>query len=259
MRPLLYILMNYLNNSLKQDTYYYICLTLALNIDKLPSWSLEEAAGQAAVSVATLNRFCKEIGFSNYSTLRFIASISDEKEYEEFDPVYRENKLRAIGMTLQHINEIGSDVFLHIGKMILDCDKVIFFGYGKYLNCALKTQVDLMVHKKQSIARIDPIRQVELIRNIDCDRVVVICTSLGGRTVSGHGLKEAISQRGFPSVLITRSDDESITGFFDEVICIGEDHGYHSGVYGVEYALELITNTFFSELVKRNIYLTGGR
>ena len=259
MRPLLYILMNYLNNSLKKDTYYYICLTLALNIDKLPAWSLEEAAKQATVSVATLNRFCREIGFNNYSTLRFIASISDEKEYAKFDLTYRENKLRAIDETLAQINSLGDGVFLRIGKMLLDCDKVIFYGYGKYLNCALKTQIDLMVHKKQSVARIDPMRQVELIREIDCDRVVVICTSLGGRTVSGHGLMEAITQRGFQSVLITRTEDESITSFFDEVICIGEDRGYNSGVYGVEYALELITNAFYTELVARNIYRTGGR
>lgn len=44
MRALLYILMNYLNNSFKKDTNYYIALALAASVSKVPGWTLDQAA-----------------------------------------------------------------------------------------------------------------------------------------------------------------------------------------------------------------------
>ncbi len=63
--------MNYLNNAFKKDTNYYIALTLATSVRKIPEWTLDQAAAACNVSKATLNRFCKELGYQNYSRLAF--------------------------------------------------------------------------------------------------------------------------------------------------------------------------------------------
>lgn len=150
------------------------------------------------VSKATLNRFCKELGYQNYSRLRFIAALDDEKNYERFYTEYRRQKLEAINKTLEAVDCIDDEVFSRIGKLILASDEVFFCGYGKYLNCALKAQIDLMVHKKMSTARIDFIRQAETIREASCNRGLVICTSMSGRSISGFGFRGGRRQQGIP-------------------------------------------------------------
>lgn len=54
-----------------------------------------------------------------------------------------------------------------------------------------------MVHKKMSTARIDFIRQVESIREADCERGLVICISMRGTSASGFGFREAVDSKGF--------------------------------------------------------------
>lgn len=259
MRALLYILMDYLNNAFKKDTNYFIALALATNVGKIPSWTLDQAAAFCNVSKATLNRFCKELGYQNYTRLRFIASLDDEKDYELFDAEYRRKKLDAISKTLATVDSVNDELFRRIGKMVMGSDEVFFCGYGKYLNCALKAQIDLMIHKKMSTARIDFIRQVESIRESSCDKGLVICVSMGGRSVAGFGLREAVSSKGFQSVLITRSHDEELLAPYDAVIDMGEDFGFRSSTYGVDYVMERITNAFYTELKERNIWRSGGR
>ena len=140
MRALLYILMDYLYNAFKKDTNYFIALILATNISKIPAWTLDQAAAHCNVSKATLNRFCKELGYQNYTRLRFIASLDDEKDYELYDAEYRRQKLEAISKTLATVNSIDDGVFKRIGKLVMESDEVFFCGYGKYLNCALKAR-----------------------------------------------------------------------------------------------------------------------
>lgn len=259
MRALLYILMNYLNNAFKKDTNYYIALSLATSVRKIPEWTLDQAAAACNVSKATLNRFCKELGYQNYSRLRFIASLDEEKDYEQYDAEYRRQKLEAINNTLEVVDRIDDEVFMRIGKMVMESDEVFFCGYGKYLNCALKAQIDLMVHKKMSTARIDFLRQIESIREADCDHGLVICVSMNGRSISRFEYKEVLASKGFKSVLITRSHDEELLAPHDVVIGMGEDFGFRSDTYGVDYVMERITNAFHTELKQRNIWRSGGR
>lgn len=71
----LYMLMNYLNNAIKKDTNYYLALSLAQNITKLAGWSLERTAAECNVSVSTLNRFFKDMGFENFSGAKKYCSM----------------------------------------------------------------------------------------------------------------------------------------------------------------------------------------
>lgn len=59
-------------------------------------------------------------------------------------------------------------------------------------------------------------------------------------------------------MLITRSHDEALLEPYDIVIDMGEDYGFHSSTYGVDYVMERITNAFYTELKDRSIWRSGG-
>lgn len=122
----------------EQAENYYIALALATSVSKVPGWTLDQAAAYCNVSKATLNRFCKELGYQNYSRLRFIASLDDEKDYEHFDAEYRRQKLEAINKTLEAVDRIDDEVFSSIGKLVMDSEEVFFCGYASTLTVRLR-------------------------------------------------------------------------------------------------------------------------
>ena len=70
METLIYNLLAYINNSLDKDINYHIAKTLLENFHKIEGFSLETAAEVCNVAPSTINRFCKRIGFRNFSNLR---------------------------------------------------------------------------------------------------------------------------------------------------------------------------------------------
>ena len=63
-------LLSYINGSMIHDTNYHLALALLKHLPEIQDLSLVEMAGNCFVSQATLHRFCKLIGYRNYSTLR---------------------------------------------------------------------------------------------------------------------------------------------------------------------------------------------
>ena len=70
MRKLIYVLLNYLNCSIKKDTNYYIARQMLLSINEIHHLSLEQMAELCNVSDSTLHRFCQTIVYQNYKSLR---------------------------------------------------------------------------------------------------------------------------------------------------------------------------------------------
>ena len=70
METLIYNLLAYINNSLDKDINYHIAKTLLENSHKIEGFSLETVAEVCNVAPSTINRFCKRIGFRNFSSLR---------------------------------------------------------------------------------------------------------------------------------------------------------------------------------------------
>lgn len=83
MQTLIYTLLNFLNTSLQEDTNYQIAICLLQHLREIPYLSLQQVSDLCHVSVATFNRFCKTLGFYNYSTLRKIAGYGEEKNYSQ--------------------------------------------------------------------------------------------------------------------------------------------------------------------------------
>lgn len=70
MEQLTYTLLAYINNSLEKDINDSIARSFLKHIHKIETFSLDSIAETCNVAPSTINRFCKRIGFRNFSNLR---------------------------------------------------------------------------------------------------------------------------------------------------------------------------------------------
>ena len=249
MNNLLYILMNYLNNSTKKDTYYYIALSLAKGISYLPNWNLEQTAVYCNVSVSTLNRFFKDIGYKNFSTMKENISHNDDYKNLLLDFDSMRNATDAIYKTLNSVNSIDLNLIRKVCEYIDQCDRVIFFAYGNNINLTLKAQVELMLCDKLSVANIDTFRQLSTIQSAN-EKDLVICISMNGSSLheeTSPSFKELMDLTKAKSILITQIKDCAPYDYFDLILNIGPDYNYNSSKYGVIYILDLICSAYKSK------------
>lgn len=243
MTNLLYMLMNYLNNAIKKDTNYYLALALAQNISQLRSWSLEKTADECNVSVSTLNRFFRDIGFQSFSRVKEILLHDEESKEIMIDQTGIRNMKNAVDITMENISRIDLSLIRRITDYIDQSDKIIFYAYGNNINLALKAQVELMKLNKLSICNIDILRQLQTIMEAGSDDLV-IAISMNGLSLQDQTLKNYIAEKKVHSILITQVADEKQFDWFDLVVKIGPNQGYHSSKYGIMFILDLITYAY---------------
>ncbi|MCR5449688.1 MAG: hypothetical protein K6F23_09845 [Solobacterium sp.] len=243
MTNLLYMLMNFLNNSIKKDTNYYLALALAQNITSLPAWSLERTAAECNVSVSTLNRFFKDMGFENFSGAKKILLHDEHSKDILFDETSRQKTSEAIGRTLENINRIDPKVFRSAVDKMIQSKKIIFYAYGNNINLTLKTQVELMKLNKLAICNIDILRQNQTIREADADDLL-FCISINGKSLVTSEIKDYVTEKKMKSILVTQLEDTGSLNWFDLIINFGPNQGYNSSKYGVMYILDQITNLY---------------
>ena len=70
MEEVLYKLLNIVNNNSSGDTEYSIAMGLLKNIVAIGKLSIEQMADKCYTSTASLSRFCRKLGFSNYSLFK---------------------------------------------------------------------------------------------------------------------------------------------------------------------------------------------
>jgi len=243
MTNLLYMLMNFLNNAIKKDTNYYLALSLAQNITHLSGWNLERTAAECNVSVSTLNRFFKDMGFESFSGAKKILLHDEYSKGILFDQTGKQKTSEAISRTLDNINRIDPRLIDSAVDKMIQCKKIIFYAYGNNINLTLKTQVELMKLGKLSICNIDILRQSQTIKEAGADDLL-FCISINGKSLATEDIKDYVTETKMKSILVTQLEDTKDLGWFDLIINLGPNQGYNSSKYGVMYILDQITNAY---------------
>lgn len=247
MTNLLYMLMNFLNNSIKKDTNYYLALSLAQNITSLHEWNLEKTAIECNVSVSTLNRFFKDMGFDNYSGAKKVLMHDEQSRDILFDEKGKQKISEAIGKTLDNINKIDPVIINRAVDMMIQSKKIVFYAYGNNINLTLKTQVELMKLHKLSVCNIDIFRQIQTVKEADAENLL-FCISINGKSLISNELKNYVTKKKMKSILITQLENTDHLGWFDLIINIGPNEQYNSSKYGVMYLLDMLTSIYKTKL-----------
>ncbi|MBR4471281.1 MAG: MurR/RpiR family transcriptional regulator [Erysipelotrichaceae bacterium] len=176
-------LLHVLNGSYSQDTNYNIAAYMLSHPHSLLNDSLEKMAANCGVSISTLNRFCKNIGYLNYSTLREVARIDEESaditipEDESFitDATLQERLIE----NLNEIKNMEKYPFKKASDMILQCKHTYIFGSGDsqypclYFQNKMLNKGKLLTICYDSPARISSIR-------FEPDDLIIVVSITGG-------------------------------------------------------------------------------
>lgn len=243
MQVFIYTLLNYINCSMKQDTDYEIAKCLLQNVRKLGKLSLEETAFLCNVSVSTLNRFYRTVGFENFSTVKKLLKNHDLPfNYESFLDAHGNPKEYMDAMTqgLYRIEEIDNRVWTKIARMIESAERIYLLGYGDFHYQAGYFQNIMLYHGKL----LEIVNQNErLSGTMKAEKNdLIIVTSLSGGYV--NNMQKKLDELKCKKVLITMQDEGQYEAF-DSVLSLGTSADKNMNKYFIMRIYEKIISSYY--------------
>ena len=252
MQIIVYTLLNYINCCINQDTNYDIAKCLLLNIRKLSRLSLEETAELCNVSSSTFKRFCKSIGFDNYSTIkRLLKNHELPFNYTGFIENHGNGEyIEKLYMGLCLIDQISKEVFDTLARMIEKADHIYLLGYGDFQYQALYLQNVMLYHGKLFEIISQNERLTTPMKLAENDLIIV--TSLSGGYV--RNMSSNLSKMHCKKVLITM--DVKAYDEFDLLIRLGNNKDENINKYLIMRTFEKIISGYYYYKTAQNVNCT---
>ncbi|MFQ9923744.1 MAG: MurR/RpiR family transcriptional regulator [Beduini sp.] len=216
MEQLAYTLLAYINNVIEEDMNYYIAKKFLENIYKIQDFSLEEIAFECNVSSRTINRFCKKIGYHNFTTLKkhvLYPIVGNDKPY------YETAEFQAIlSRHFDVIRQIDLSDYLILIKMLNEAENIWVIGFEKHQVFALEFQKRLFEFGKISRCIMNYHQQLIDIKKAS-DKDLIITISIKGGTLTDYN--QILSNIPAKKVLLTFNPHLS-PHIFDQCIICGD-------------------------------------
>lgn len=237
MQIVIYILLNYINSSVSQDTNYDIAKCLLLNVRKLHKYSLDDMAELCSVSPSTLKRFCNAVGFHNFSSFKQL--LKDHElpfDYESFIENHSKGDyLDKMYLALQDIENIPEVDFLKISKLIERAEHIYLLGFGDYYYPAGYLQNVMLYHRKMFEIKNQCPSKVE-------KQDLLLVTSLSGEYVKK--IQEDLHELNCHKVLIVNREVEE-NGSFDLQLEIGQSEDKNLNKYILMRVFERLASSYY--------------
>lgn len=223
LEQLIYNLLAYINNSLEKDINYSIATSLLTHLDKLTSLSLEEAADICNVAPSTINRFCKRIGFRNFSNLRNSVMLQTGKEgisntkalsRAEFEQQVTENNAIIEANLPDNIHEILSSVY--------QANRIIILAFEKHQVQALELQKRFFLLGKYCECSTNLFKQLDALSNLESHDVVITISIHGNILTDELAIMDKIKAAKGKKILFTFSNLKHYYTVFDHVLRCGK-------------------------------------
>jgi DNA-binding MurR/RpiR family transcriptional regulator len=221
---LIYTLLAYINNSLNKDINYYIAKSLLEHIHKIESSSLDSVAEACTVAPSTINRFCKRIGFKNFSNLRnsvavpMGASFHENAELELSTQMF----LKQLNENIEMIDNIPMSQIDRIVNQIKQSRRIVILGFEKHQVQAMELQKKLFLLGKLCECDTNLFKQIDALSDLS-DEDMIITISIQGNILSNHfPISEKIKTAKGKKLLITFSNELRNLEIFNEILQCGK-------------------------------------
>lgn len=190
LEQLVYTLLAYINNSLEKDINYSIATSLLENINKIVDFTLETASDACNVSPSTFNRFCRRIGYKNFSTLRnSIVAQHDATTKDEFLST-RDFEIQ-LKENVEMMEAISENQMERIITGIHQSEKIIILGFEKHQIHALELQKKLFLLGKICECSTNFFKQIDSLKQLS-DGDLVITISIQGNILMDDSITKQI-------------------------------------------------------------------
>lgn len=219
---LIYNLLAYINNSLDKDINYHIAKTLLENFHKIEGFSLETAAEVCNVAPSTINRFCKRIGFRNFSNLRnSVIKYGAPLEKNDID-LSGDRFIEQLKENVEIIENIPREQIERIVKQISKSRRVVILGFEKHQIQALELQKKILLAGKFCECNTNIFKQMDVL-DILTEEDMIITISIQGYLLSEEFLLfEKLKRTKGKKLLITFSKPHQHLELFDEILQCGK-------------------------------------
>ncbi len=246
---LIYTLLAYLNNSLNKDINYDLAKSFLKHIDKLESFSLDSVAEACHVSPSTINRFCKRIGFKNFSSLRNSIAFSNEMANQEShdSELHTHTFLKQLNENIELIEKIPLEQIDRIVNQLKQSRRIVILGFEKHQVQAVELQKKLFLLGKLCECGTNLFKQIDSLASIS-DEDMIITISIQGNLVSENSpIVEKIKKAKGHKLLITFSHKTQELGIFDEILQCGKIENSSVSSYTLLRIFDVLTYRFQHE------------
>ena len=222
METLIYNLLAYINNSLDKDINYHIAKTLIENFHEIEGFSLETAAEVCNVAPSTINRFCKRIGFKNFSNLRnSVIKHGAPLEKNDID-LSGDRFIEQLKENVEIIENIPREQIDRIVKQISRSRRVVILGFEKHQIQALELQKKILLAGKFCECNTNIFKQMDVLDMLT-EEDMIITISIQGYLLSEEFLLfEKLKRTKGKKLLITFSEPHQHPELFDEILQCGK-------------------------------------
>jgi DNA-binding MurR/RpiR family transcriptional regulator len=243
---LIYTLLAYINNSLNKDINYYIAKSLLEQIYSIERFSLDSVAVACNVAPSTINRFCKRIGFKNFSNLRnsvsvpMGASLHEDTDSELSTQIF----FKQLNENIEMIDNIPMSQIDQIAKQIKQSRRIVILGFEKNQIQAMELQKKLFLLGKLCECDTNLFKQIDSLSDLS-DEDMIITISIQGNILSKHfPIIEKIKTAKGKKLLITFSSELGNMNIFHEILQCGRIENNSVSSYTLLRLFDVLINRY---------------
>lgn len=248
MKKLRHGLISILNSSRQDSPEFRMASYLIKKIQNYEKPTLSDIAENCYVSKATVSRFCRRLGFSDYfsmvQTLQ-ISRVERYRRYSEYRELSYEQMISEYSLEINYlINQVKDyateEVLEHFTKILMKYNNIGIFGQMHAYPIALNFQMELSTFEKQSVCINMLTEQEKFILNNGKETLVIIIST------SGHYFQDFEQYFDYQSknnpylVLLTNDTRLQVCSPYDEVFIIPSENNSISRPFSIQLFLNLV-------------------
>lgn len=238
----------------RDSTFYTLALQLLKNLSAIKDKGVQEVADLCFVSTSTLVRLCQKMGFKNFTDFKnnFNFYYGFETDYsnaflESFqDPIQGMNGLKEVVMENMNTltDAISSSEILLACKLIHDSNVISTVGINFSNVVSMYLQLRLSLFNKQFIYKATTKEQIESMKNLKEEDLLIIFSPKGNSTVLG--LKKYLTDCKAKTLLVTMNPHASLLHSFTQTILLQCDTNNNVAHIPLLFFIESLIMTYYN-------------
>ena len=222
------------------------------HINNLEEITVNELVDNSFVSRSSIRRFCKKLGYENFSELQ--CSLTDiifpsNIHLREFTSMrdYRNNLTIGLTEMIKDINTAVSDETVEeLVELIKMSDDIIFLSSNNTSSNLIKFQQELFYVNKIIRLINANFGLNSIIKKTNEDSLIFVISISG---VFSNAIMETLKTMKGKKILVSANRNERLSSFYDRVIYISNNDIEEDGIgllgkYGITYLFDLISQLY---------------
>ena len=247
-------ILEYYNNATVKDTNWEIIRFLLSNLSNIENMSITEIADNTFVSKATITRFVRKFGYSNFQ--EFKQDIYNTY-HNDLNASFRTSNQQL--ELLKHKPEVFLETYtesiceaIKDSTQLLDLDKIdtlinslltrqsAIFAFNQPLTYAKEIQKDFLIKGKLISVGETFIKQKQIAERLDKQSTAVIFSNYGNYFKDYQQIIDIVIQNEVQLILVTLNYSSPLLINFDEVIVLSSKRFSDVGVYPLKLFTEYV-------------------